>query len=112
MVKKHGPVLDPDPAKSMILFFLKCEYPAWFLHKKHGKIHHAIKFGKVLFRLGPWLNHGKLSAITRGYPDQDSYGMDHTPEDESPFFPLSGDHPVVIPFPISHSAMLSNAEKS
>ena len=46
MVKKHGPVLDPDPAKSMILFFLKCEYPAWFLHKKHGKIHHAIKNGK------------------------------------------------------------------
>ena len=34
----------------------------------HGKIHHAMNSSvNHLWIYGPWLNHGELSAITRGY---------------------------------------------
>jgi hypothetical protein len=35
---------------------------------RHGKIHHAIKFGKPSISFyGPWGNHGELLVITRWY---------------------------------------------
>ena len=36
----------------------------------HGKIHPFLSSVNHLFRFGPWLNHGEVLVITRGYPDE------------------------------------------